>query len=287
MTTLEAGTVQTLQVAREAAFGYFLSDGHEDVLLHSREITEEFDSGQPQTVFLYQDHQGRLSATMTIPTVQMGVYDWAPVVEVRPRLGAFVSIGISKDILVSKDDLPELDSLWPVKGDRLYCTLKIDKKGRLFGELATEDVIRDIVTPATKEDFNKNITGTAYRLLKVGTFIVTEENFLGFVHESERKQEPRLGQKVDGRIIDIKEDGSVNVSLLGRTYEILGDDATNLYHYMEKHNGEMPYWDKSDPEDIKEMFGISKAAFKRALGKLMKEGKVLQQEGRTTIKKGE
>jgi len=118
---------------------------------------ESFDPDEPQTVFLYQDHQGRLSATMTIPTIKIGTYDWVEVVEVKEDLGVFVNIGISKDILISKDDLPALLTLWPAKGDKLYCTLKTDKHNRLFGKLATEDIMRAIAIPATRKDFNKYI----------------------------------------------------------------------------------------------------------------------------------
>jgi predicted RNA-binding protein (virulence factor B family) len=284
MTSLEAGTVVTLDVEREAPFGYFLTNGEEDVLLHNSEVPEEFDPEKSQKVFLFQDHQGRLAATLTIPTVQIGTYDWVEVVEVKESLGVFVSIGISKDILVSKDDLPALHSLWPTIGDRLYCSLKADKNGRLFGKLATENIIREVAEKATRKDFNRNITGWAYRLLKIGTFLLTEENFIGFIHESERKQEPRLGQKVEGRIIDVKEDGTINVSLLGRVHETLDEDAEKIYSYLQGRGGKMPYWDKSEPEDISARFDMSKAAFKRAIGRLMKAGKVRQEEGWTYIK---
>ncbi|MFC7392090.1 S1 RNA-binding domain-containing protein [Scopulibacillus cellulosilyticus] len=284
MTKLQAGTVQTLKVERQAPFGYFLSNGKEDVLLHNNELSEDFDASQPQTVFLYQDHQGRLSATMTIPTIKIGSYDWAEVVAVKPKLGVFVSIGISKDILISMDDLPDIIDLWPVKGDQLYCSLKTDKKGRLFGALATENVMHEIAEQAAEDDFNKNIAGRVYRLIKEGSFIITEEGFLGFIHKSERREEPRLGQKIEGRIIEVKEDGSVNVSLLGRSHETMDTDAEKIYVYLEGRNGSMPYSDKSHPDDIKARFNMSKAAFKRALGRLMKEGKVYQKEGWTYIK---
>lgn len=285
MNELIPGTVVTLDVDREAPFGYFLTNGEEDVLLHDNEIIGEFDLGDELTVFLFQDHQGRLAASMEIPTVQLDTYDWVEVVEVKRELGVFVNIGINKDILVSKDDLHEIWDLWPVQGDRLYCTLKMDKNDRLFGKLATEDVIRTISKNAERKDFNKNITGTVYRLLLVGSFIISDEGYIGFIHESQRQREPRLGERVQGRIIDVKEDGTVNVSLLGRGHEVMGEDADVVYTYMESRGGAMPYWDKSDAEDIKERFKMSKSAFKRALGKLMKEGKVYQEEGWTYFKK--
>lgn len=278
---LQAGTVATLDVIREAPFGYFLTDGTDEVLLHHQDMTDDFDAEKPQTVFLFQDHQGRLTATMTIPEIQIGKYGWAEVVEVKEKLGVFVTIGISKDVLVSLDDLPAIHSLWPINGDRLYITLKIGKNGRLFGKLATENVMKEISTSATRTMFNQNIQGHAYRLLKVGTFIITDEGYIGFIHESQRRQEPRLGQKVEGRVIDVKENGIVYVSLLGRAHEEIDRDAEAILAYMDSRGGKMPFWDKSTPEDIKERFDISKAAFKRALGKLIKEDVIYQEEGWT------
>lgn len=287
MTSFQAGTVVTLKVDREVDFGYFLTDGEEDVLLHNSDIVGEFNDEEEQTVFLYQDHQGRLAATMMTPKIEQGTYDWVEVVEVKHKLGVFVNIGIRKDILVSKDDLPEIFDLWPEVGDHLYCSLKTDKHGRLFGKLGTEDAIREVAVKAPRTAFNKNVSGRVYRLLLVGSFILTDENYIGFIHETQRDREPRLGQRIEGRIIDIKEDGSVNISLLGRSHEVLDQDAMKLYSYMESRDGAMPFWDKSDPDDIQIRFQMSKAAFKRALGRLMKEGKIYQEDGWTFFKKEE
>ena len=99
-----------------------------------------------------------------------------------------------------------------------------------------------------------------------------------------RKEEPRLGEKVEGRIIDVKEDGTVNVSLIPRKQEAMDEDAEIILAYLASRNGTMPYGDKSAPEDIQERFNLSKASFKRALGRLMKEGKVYQEDGWTYLK---
>jgi len=111
--------------------------------------------------------------------------------------------------------------------------------------------------------------------------MITAEGFKGFIHESQRSIEPRVGEKVTGRIIDVKEDGTVNISLLPRKQEALDEDATKILTYLESRNGAMPYGDKSMAEDITERFGLSKASFKRALGRLMKDGKVYQEQGWT------
>jgi len=274
------GQVTTLTVARKAAFGYFLTNGEEDVLLHENEMAEqeELAEGQEVEVFLYVDSRERITGTTITPTVQVGGYNWAKVVDVKDGVGVFLDIGIKKDMLLGEEDLPVHTSVWPTVGDLLYITLRVNKNNRIYVKLATDPIISEISIEATSKDFNKNIQGHVYRTAKVGTWVYTAEGFKGFVHESQRKVEPRLGEKVEGRIIDVKEDGTVNISLIPRKQEALDEDANKIYEYLTLRNGAMPYSDKSMPEDIQERFGLSKGAFKRALGKLMKNDLVYQEE---------
>lgn len=284
MQMIEVGKAVELEVDRETEFGYFLTDGTDDVLLHNSEIAEgtELEIGQEVTVFIYLDKQGRLTSTMKIPNIQVGTYGWAEVVNVRRELGVFVNIGLSKDILVSLDDLPNLQHLWPAVGDRLYVSLKTDRQERLFAKLATEDVIQEMAVKAPLKGVrNTTVKGNVYRLLMVGSFFVSEEGYRCFVHESERKQEPRLGEFVEGRVIDSKEDGTLNVSLMPFKQDKMVEDAEVIFRYLMNRGGAMPYGDKTQPEDVQFHFGLSKGAFKRALGKLMKEGKVYQEDGWT------
>jgi uncharacterized protein len=285
MSQLKPGTVVILKVAREVDFGYFLTNGKEEVLLHKSEQKGKLQLEEDVRVFLYQEKLGRLAATMAIPVVQIGTYGWCKVVEVKESLGVFVNIGISKDILIYKDDLPKLREVWPVVGGRLYITLKTDKNGRLLGKLATETVMEKQFKKADRSVFNQNVRGYVYRTLYSGSFIITEEGYRGFIHHSQRKTEPHLGDEVSGRVIDVKEDGTINVSLLKRGYESIAEDAEKIFTYLQERGGRMPYTDKSHPEDIEKRFAMSKGAFKRALGRLMKEGKIDQEDGWTHIKK--
>src|SRR5699024_930497 len=107
------------------------------------------------------------------------------------------------------------------------------------------------------------------------------EDYRGFIHHTERKEEPRLGELVSGRVIEVKEDGTINASLRPYKKESQLEDADAILAYLEDSKGIIPFSDKSDPDDIRGTFGISKAAFKRALGKLMKDGKVKQRNGNT------
>jgi uncharacterized protein len=277
---INPGVMQQLEVARQVEFGYYLTDGEDEVLLPNGEMTEDVELDEMVEVFIYNDHQGRLISTMKAPIITKDIFDWVEVVEVID-IGVFIHIGLAKDILVSKDDLPLFEELWPEIGDKLYCSLKEDKNGRLLGKLASDPVIKDISVPANRDAFNRNVKGIIYKTVKVGSYMLTDENLVGFIHESQRKTEPRLGQTIEARIIDVKEDGTVNLSLLPRKHEVMDDDSLVIYEYMEVRGGAMPFWDKSYPEDIEARFNMSKGAFKRALGKLMKENKVYQEDGWT------
>lgn len=285
MEPLQAGRVVNLEVGREVPFGYFLTDGDQEVLLHETEANRELASGETITVFLYRDKKDRLAATMTIPNVSKDTYEWLPVVEVRKSLGVFLDIGIKRDVLLSIDDLPEKFELWPKISDKLYCCLQLDKKGRLLAKRADEERMDGLTRPAIEAWFNHAFTGTIYRLVWTGSFMISDDGIQGFIHESEQEQEQRLGKKVTGRVIGVKEDGSVNVSLLPRKQERMGEDAEAILSHLQSRGGPMPYTDRTHPDDIQKIFGISKGAFKRALGRLMKERKVYQKDGWTHINK--
>jgi predicted RNA-binding protein (virulence factor B family) len=279
------GQTTTLTVARKASFGYFLTDGNEDVLLHTNQANQELEVEDQVEVFLYVDSEGRISASTTTPEVAIGHYAWVKATDVNPRIGVFINIGLPKDILLGIDDLPVHKSVWPKPGDLVYITLKLSSTYLLYAKLASDQVIESISVKATRENFNKNVQGHIYRTAKVGSWIYTIEGFKGFIHESQRPVEPRIGEKVEGRIIDVKEDGTINVSLLARKEESQDLDSERIYEYLMSRNGAMPYNDKSMPEDIKDRFDLSKGAFKRALGKLMKEGRVYQEGSWTYVKK--
>ncbi|MFA9557013.1 S1 RNA-binding domain-containing protein [Evansella sp. AB-rgal1] len=281
--TLHAGTVHTMKVLRKIESGYVLFKESKEILLHNNEADGDLDVDQELEVFLYQDKKGQLIATMSIPDIQINTYDWAEVVESVKHLGVFVDIGIQKEILVSKDDLPLLEGVWPQKGDELFVTLEVDKKGRLLAKPVTEEIIEQERDIAQKSIVHHETSGRVYRSTKVGSFVITEEGFRGFIHHSERKEEPRLGQWIKGRIIEVKDDGTINISLRPLKQEGIDDDATLILTYLEGNNGVMPFHDKSDPDEIRDIFKISKAAFKRALGKLMKEDKIKQKDGKTYL----
>lgn len=243
--------------------------------------------GEAVEGFVYQNLNQDWCMTTNLPQSRKGQYAEGEITGSRRDLGVFVNIGLKdKDVAVSSDELPLMRELWPKKGDKLTIALKTDDKDRLWGTIADEKYFQAMGRPGTEELLNKDIKGTTYRLKMVGTFLLTEENYLGFIHPSERYQEPRLGEEVSGRVIGVRPDGVLNISLKPRAHEAIGDDAAMLLAFLTRApENQMAYTDKSDPEAIKKMFGISKGQFKRALGNLMKQRMIEQKDGITRLTK--
>jgi len=280
---LPVGLNDTWHVARMIETGYVLEKNGLEALLHHNETERQLAPDERVQVFLYVDKKGNLTATMQLPAITLDDYGWAEVVKQAPGLGVFVNIGTTKQILVSKDELPLVKQVWPQEGDRLYIRLAKDRKNRLLAIPATEGIIDEIRKNASADIMNQNVSGHVYLASKEGAAMITTEQYRGFIHHTERKEEPRLGQLVEGRVIDVHDDGTLNISLRPLKQHGIQDDAETILEQLKKQDGVIPFSDKSDPEDIQTTFQISKAAFKRALGKLMKEGKVKQEDGKTYL----
>lgn len=235
--------------------------------------------GEAVKGFAYIDMKQKLRLTSLEIRASQDQFGWGTVTEVRKDLGVFVDTGLpDKQIVVSLDSLPELKELWPKKEDRLYIRLKVDQKDRIWGILADQEDFKRLARPAYDNMHNQSWPAIVYRLKLSGTFVyLPENNMLGFIHPSERYVEPRLGQVVTARVIGFREvDRTLNLSLKPRSFEMLENDAQMILTYLKNNGGCMTLNDKSSPEEIKETFGISKGQFKKALGGLMKAGKIKQ-----------
>src|SRR5690625_1368506 len=283
MLHLPIGTIQSATVLRKIETGYVLIKETNEVLLHHNETENELEDGQEVDVFLYQDKDNQVVATTTLPTIQMGVYDWAKVVEVIPDLGAFVHIGIAKDILISVDDLPLFETAWPQIDDMIYVTLGKDQEERLLALAATEGIIEEIRIDAPETLFNKPIDGHVYRTSKVGAAFISAGGYRGLSHHTDREVERRVGELIKGRVIAVKADGTVIVSLKPLKQVRIAGDADKILAALNEKGGILPLTIKSDPEDIQNTFNFSKSAFKRALGRLLKERQIEQRDGNTYL----
>lgn len=242
--------------------------------------TEKYEEGDMIEGFVYIDKDENYVMMNEIPEVRVGSYGWGEVVETSHDLGVFVDVGWeNKDLLVSLDDLSIIKSVWPRKGDQLRLTVSVDDKDRMWGELVEYNDMLASAKPASGEMHNDDVKGVVVNSFKAGSYIELEGGYLAFVHPSERDREPRLGETVEARVIGVREDAVLYVSLLPRAHEVLDEDGAMLLEVMKRSEDyRIPYNDKSDSGAIREYFAISKGQFKRAIGGLMKEGLVNQDE---------
>lgn len=290
--SLIAGTVVTLPVSREVSpYGYFLSTGSEDVLLHYSELTRDIKVGEEVEVFLFFDTDDRPAATMKKPYLTLGEMAKLVVADVHPRLGCFLEMGLGRQLLLPIRELPEMRELHPQVGDEVFVIMEHDRQGRLRAKLAGERELAPLTFHAPTTWMNEWVEATVYKPLQMGTFVLVDGGVLGFgaigmIHSSERSRMLRLGEKVRVRVTLVREDGRVNLSMSQRKEVGRNEDADRILEFIkERPNGAMPYSDQTPPDIIKNKFGISKSAFKRALGKLMKDGLVTQDENWTYLVK--
>ncbi|MGX7023543.1 CvfB family protein [Vagococcus hydrophili] len=280
------GSVWLGMIFDENDHSYFVQKNGITFLLAKEEGQREI--GDMVEGFAYQNQKQQNVFTTTLPSVRKDHQEFAEVIASRKDLGVFVDIGLKdKEIVVSLDELPEMRNLWPKKGDQLLVSLKVDEKDRLWATIADDVEFLAMSHAGTAEEMhNKNVTGIVYRLKLVGTFFITDEKHIGFIHPSERFEEPRLGERVTGRVIGVRPDGVINVSLKPRSHEVISSDAQMILTFLERsEEGKINFSDKSTPEEIQTTFAISKGQFKRALGSLMKARMITQEDGWTILVK--
>lgn len=277
------GDVVTLKVARVGEMGAFLDAGtgntSDDILLHKLQQTETLKEGDKVKVYLYLDPNKRLTASMKLPKMREGQLGYVKVLSVT-RDGGFVDIGAERGVF-----LPYSQMRGHVSPNQLvWVKLYRDKSGRPAVTMRVEDDMVKASKPAEGVKVGDKVTGTVYNILPEGFFIFTNQRFIAFLHRSEVPG-GRLdfGQEITCRITFIREDGRLNCSMRLQKENALVADAEEIYNFLVKRGGKMPYCDSTPLEIIKQKFGISKAAFKRALGHLMKQGKIRQDDGWTYL----
>ncbi len=288
--SFEAGTIIPLKIGREVSpYGFFLTDGEQEVLMHYSEIVGKIKVGETVEAFIFHDTEDRLAATMKKPLLTLGELAKLKIADLHPRLGAFLEMGLGRQLLLPMSELPEKPELRPQVGDDVYVVLQHDRQGRLLAKLAGEEELAEHVFHAPSSWMNEWVDALVYKPLQMGSFVLIEGGVLGFgaiglIHQNERSRMLRLGEKVSVRVTQVREDGRVNLSMLQRKEVGRDQDAERLLAFInEREDKAMPYSDRTQPDVIKQRFGISKAAFKRALGKLMKEGVVVQDQNWTRL----
>ena len=266
---IELGKMQELEVVREKSFGVFLSEAGDDgtaVLPPKKQVPEGTGIGDRLTVFIYRDSSDRLIATTRRPILTLGEVGVLTVKEVG-KIGAFLDMGLEKDIL-----LPFKEQNHPVQaGEKCLVAVYRDKSGRLA---ATMNVYRYMSSdsPYQKDD---RVTGTVYEINeRLGAFVAVDNKYYGMIPEKELYGGIRPGDTVEARVLKVRPDGKLDLSTREKAYVQMDADAQMVWEALGARGGELPFTDKASPEQIRDEFHLSKNAFKRAVGHLLKEGKI-------------
>lgn len=277
------GRMQTLRVVKKTDFGVYLSDqGIEpdisfvpdkkevvDVpsILLPKAQAKDLTTGNTVEVFIYKDSEDRPIATTAKPLLTMGSLARLTVKEVT-NIGAFLDWGLAKDLF-----LPFKEQTFRVqKGDDLLVTLYIDKSSRLC---ATAKVYNSLEanSPYQRED---QVSGTVYEIIDAfGAYVAVDDRYSALIPKKELFTALTPGEKISARVTKVQPDGRLVLSIREKSYLQMDTDSTLIYDALVKAGGFLPYHDKTSPELIKAKFGLSKNAFKRAIGHLQKEGKLL------------
>lgn len=282
----QPGDVVDLTVVRKNEMGVFLDAGtgntSDDILLHKAQQSEEVDIGQTLKVYLYKDPKGRLTASMRLPQMREGQVARVEVINTT-RDGTFVDIGAERGVFMPHAGRRGL----PRRGEKIWVKLYRDKSGRPAVTMEVEDELRRASRPAEGLKIGDTVVGTVYNYSDQGAFLFTKERFIAFLHNDEMTERPRVGAELEARVTYLREDGRLNVSMRPLKEEAMDTDSEKILALLRARGGQMPYSDSSPPEIIKEKFNISKAAFKRAMGRLLKERKIEQKEGWTYLNETE
>lgn len=266
---IELGRIQTLVVQREKDFGVYLGESADDkhsVLLPKKQVPEGTGVGAELEVFVYKDSEDRLIATTGRPKLQVGEVAELTVKDVA-KIGAFLDMGLEKDLL-----LPFKEQNHKVRpGEQCLVALYIDKSKRLAATMNVYAYM-SAQSPYQKDDMVK---GTVYEMNEeLGAFVAVDNRFFGLIPKKELYGDIRLGDTVEARVVKVRDDGKLDLSPRQKAYMQMDADAGLVMKVIEEFDGVLPFNDKARPETIMREFKMSKNAFKRAVGKLLKENKV-------------
>ena len=276
-------TVAVLKAVRASDMGVFLDaqtgNTADDILLHKTQQTTPVAVGDEVEVFLYRDPKGRLTASMRTPKMKEGQIARLKVINIS-KDGAFLDVGAERGIF-----MPYAGTRGKVQvGEVVWAKMYTDKSGRLAVTMVVEDEMRRASKPAVEVKVGDMVHGAVYNYTDQGAFMFTDERYIAFIDNKEIAIKPRVGEEVTARVTFLRPDGRINVSLRPVKEKAIFADAEKIMLLLKDRNGKMPYSDKTAAEVIKDKFQVSKAAFKRALGHLIKQGLIEERDGWTYLK---
>lgn len=267
---IQLGKIQKLQVVRKTSIGVYLSDtedmGDEDVLLPKKQVPLDLEIGDEIEVFIYKDSQSRKIATTQKPKLTLGDIGFLPVKQVT-AIGAFLNWNLEKDLF-----LPFKEQKVPVKEGKEYLVgIYIDKSDRLCATMDVSNLLKD-QSPYKQGD---PVKGWIYSSNdELGAFVAVDGQYHGLIPKKEIYRNYKIGDQVDARVTNVKEDGKLDLSVREKSYKQMHRDTEILLEKLEENEGTLFLNDKSSPAIIRKELNMSKSAFKIAVGRLLKQKKI-------------
>ncbi|MCM1158670.1 MAG: S1-like domain-containing RNA-binding protein [Bacteroidales bacterium] len=266
---IEIGKWQTLQVVREKEFGVYLAEekGAKDaVLLPIRQVPAGLKTGGSIEVFVYLDSADRPIATVNKPLITLGEIAKLKVASVG-GIGAFMDWGLEKDIL-----LPFKEMVGAVREGREYLVcMYMDKSSRPCVTMR----LYDYLSTDSPYQGGEQVEGYIYRFSEtLGAFVAVDNRYQGLIPRQELHKKVHVGDTLSLRITSVREDGKLNLAVGKPAYQQMEEDSEMVYQVILSYDGALPFTDKASPAVIERELGLSKNAFKRAVGRLLKEGRI-------------
>lgn len=278
---IELGLKQKLTIIKEVEFGVYLAtdknaDANERVLLPKKQVPESAGVGDGIEVFVYKDSKDRLIATINEPLLTLGQVAELRVVEVG-KIGAFLDWGLEKDLL-----LPFKEQTRKVaENEKCLVALYVDKSSRLCATMNVYKYLQ-LDSPYKKDD---QVQGRVYETSEeFGAFVAVDNKYSGLIPKKELYGKVNIGDDIQARVTGVKEDGKLDLSIREKAYLQISKDAERVLQVIESFDGVLPFTDKAIPEVINREMQMSKNEFKRAVGHLLKAGRIQINEKSITKK---
>lgn len=273
---MRLGEYQELEYIKRVDFGIYLAESQsaeERVLLPAKQVPEGIKLGDKVRVFLYKDSRDRLIATTNEPKLSMG--------EIRPlevkecgKIGAFLDWGLEKDLFLPYKEMTMKVKAW----DEVLVTLYIDKSSRLCASMRGLYDLLSKESPYKKDDM---VSGRVYEFSdNFGCFVAVDDKYSARIPRHEDTSFLRVGDVIDAKVTAVKEDGKLDLTLREKAYIQMDSDSEKIMELLDSYAGVLPFSEKASPEVIKRETGLSKNAFKRAVGHLYKERKIDLTDGK-------
>jgi uncharacterized protein len=275
--TIEIGKTNRLIAARRAPPGVYLESEGREVLLPNRFVPEGLVFGSELDVFVYTDSSDRPVATTQKPLAEVGEFAFLRVIDTTPH-GAFLDWGLDKDLFAP---LAEQESRLS-KGDAVVVAVCLDEHTQRV--MASTRLAQFLETDLSELAVQAPVELLVHRRTELGTMVIVADRYAGLIYKSDTFAELTIGERVNGYVQRLREDGKVDVSLRPPGAAGRDSDTQTLMRALELHGGHLPLSDDSSPEEITRRLGMSKKAFKRAVGTLYRQRLVqLTPEGVTWI----